>query len=235
MVARKLLGVVSVGALFAGIALANPSGARTPGPRDERRAIDTADQATARAIVIRPSDLPGWKPVSRFPASDGPNPCPKYDPDLSSVIVTGHERGRQFVRRLGEDNEVFTSEVELFASETHARTKWRAGTSAAAVACFREQLSSLAPPGAIVITDNAIPLDLPAVAPLRFGRRYQMIWVTGGELGGVWIDYIYLVRGRAAVSLMAQRAGLPPKAPPTSAVERRLAKVLGKRLAVASG
>jgi hypothetical protein len=94
-------------------------------------------------------------------------------------------------------------------------------------------MEEYAPGGAITVTATAEPLRLPRVAPRQFARRYRLFWFAGGgEVGVVYLDDIYLVRGRADVSLLVQRIG-PPAKPPTATVERQAVRLLGERLEAA--
>jgi hypothetical protein len=220
----KILGLVAAAVLPASAVAAS-----SQDPHDEKRAIVPTDQAAVRSIVIQPSDVPSWKPFGRYPpAGEG---CPKFDPDLSSVTITGEHRGRQFAPRKGAADEAFTSAAWAYESAGDALTEWKAYTSRASVECTRDQIADSAPPGSINVTARAVPLRLPRVAPRQFARRYKLLWFTaGGDLGTVVFDDILLGRDRAEVSLLMQRVG-PPDANPTASVERQLVRLLGQRLA----
>jgi hypothetical protein len=220
--------LMASGVALAGISAAIAAGASSQDPTDEQRAIDPADQAAVRAIVIQPSDVPGWRPFARYPAAGGE--CPNFDPDKSVFTLTGEYRGRQFTRRKGSVDEVFTSAAWAYATEADAHGEFRIDTSAAAVACLRDQLSKSAPSGSINVTARVVPLRLPRVAPRQFARRYRLIWFTGGDIGNIYLDDILLGRSRAEVSLIVQRVG-EADAPPTATLERRLTRQLGQRLA----
>ena len=218
--------------LVAVLALSGAAGALSQDPRDERRAIAADDQAASRSIVIRPSDVPGWRPLSRFPRGGGGG-CPRFDPDLSAYTITGEFRGRQFVRRNAEIGEVFTSAAWIYATETDAAAEWRIYTSAASTACFNDQVGKAAPSGSITVTSPPVPLNLPRVAPRQFARRYRVLWVKGGgELGNIYVDEIKLGRRRGEATLLVQRVG-EDDSPPAAKLERRLTRLLGRRLALA--
>ena len=223
---------ITWGALVAGLVFSGAAGALSQDPREERRAIVAEDQAASRSIVIQPSDMPGWRPLSRFPRGGGGG-CPHFDPNLSAYTITGEFRGRQFVRRMGEIGEVFTSAAWVYATETDAAGEWRIYTSAASTACFKAQLGKTAPSGSITVTSPPVPLNLPRVAPRQFGRRYRVLWFKGGgELGNIYVDEIKLGRGRSEVTLLVQRVG-EDDSPPSAKLERQLTKLLGRRLALA--
>jgi hypothetical protein len=149
------------------------------------------------------------------------------------VTITGDKLGRQFSRRNSKIDETVTSAASVYETAEDSVREWRAWTSAAWVACLRGQVESSAPAGAISVTAKAVPLRLPRVAPRQFARRYKLVWFTlSGDLGVVYFDDIYLVRGRADVSLLVQRLG-PPDVPPTATVERQLVRLLGERLEAA--
>jgi len=118
----------------------------------------------------------------------------------------------------------------VFETEDDALGAWRIWTSPGLVACIRKMLQDSAPAGSILSASaKAAPLKLPRVAPLQFARRYVLVLLATGDISAVYFDDIYLVRGRAAVSLIVQRVG-EVGVPPTASVERRLVMLLGKRL-----
>lgn len=201
-------------------------------PLDEQRAINAADQRLAQSLVVTPADMPGWRAFGRYP-SGGSASCPRFKPDLSDVTITGDKRGRQFGRQDSPINEALTSAATVYETPTDALAEWRVWTSPAWVECLRKQIEESAPGGAITVTAKAAPLRLPRVAPRQFARRYKLLWfTTGGDLGVVYFDDIYLVRDRADASLLVQRMG-PPDKPPTAAVERQAVRLLGQRLEAA--
>ena len=224
--------MVLLGVLLAGVTAGGATGRLTQGdPLAEQRAINAADQQVAKSLVIQPTDLPGWRPFGRYPKGGSSAACPKFKPDFSDFTITGEKLGRQFARRNSKIDEALTSAATVYETPEAALGEWRIWTSSAAVACLRDQIEGSAPAGAISITAKAVPLRLPRVAPRQFARRYKLVWFTvGGDIGTVYFDDIYLVRGRADVSLLVQRLG-PPDEPPTATVERQLVRLLGQRLA----
>ena len=221
-----------VGALVSGAVLASAAGASARDPRASQRAITPADQAAARSLVIQPSAMPAWRPFARHPRA-GAGACPNFEPDLSGFTITGEFGGRQFVRRKGDTGEVFTTAAWTYKTEQDALGEWRISTSAAAVACFRDQVSRLGPAHlSITITDRPVPVSLPRVARRQFSRRYRLLWFDtgGGGVGNIYVDTIILGRGRAEVSLIVQRVSEGDDVPPTATLERQLTKLLGDRL-----
>ena len=229
----RSLRVLAVTAVVSAVAASGAAALKLQDdPLDETRAINAADQRLAASLVIAPADMPGWRPFGRYP-SGGSSSCPKFKPDLSTVTITGDKRGRQFGRKSSSINEALTSAATVYETPRDALAEWRVWTSAAWVECLRRQIEGSAPAGAITVTAKAVPLRLPRVAPRQFARRYKLLWfTTGGDLGVVYFDDIYLVRDRADVSLLVQRVG-PPDKPPTAAVEREAVRLLGERLEAA--
>lgn len=227
---RRLLGPLVASIVLAGVAVASPAALSSQDPRDEQRAINAADQQLARSLVVRPVDMPGWKAFGLYPKGGGGTGCPKFNPDFSDFTITGDQRGRQFMRRNSKIDEVLSSSAEVYETEDDTLGEWRIWTSAASVACLRKLLQESAPSGSLTVSAEAAPLKLPRVAPRQFARRYLVIWVANNQFTAVYFDDIYLVRGRAAVSLIVQRVG-SPDVRPTASVERRLVMLLGKRLA----
>ena len=225
---RGFVRLLTLTGALAVVFTANAIGASLQDPKEEQRATDPTDQAALRSIVIQPLDMPGWRPFARYPPGGGSG-CPKFDPDRSAFTITGETLGRQFTRRSSKIDEAFTSAAWSYATEDDALGEWKIYTSAASVACTREQLTEATPKGSLNVTARAVPLGLPRVAPRQFTRRYRLLWFTGGEMGSIYFDDTYLGRGRAEVSLLVQRVG-PDDKPPTAALERRLVRLLGERL-----
>jgi hypothetical protein len=225
------LRLLITGAVLAGVTASGAAALADADPREEKRAIRSGDQALAQSLVITGADLSGFK--TSGPAPKGKLACPpKFNPDLSGVVITGDVGGRQFFRRLGNNSEVFVSTAEVYASEAHARAEWQVYTSASRTNCARDTMETFASPGSITVTDNALRLRLPRVAPSQFARRYHVIWIVDNQVNSAYLDEIFLARGRAGVRVLVQRAGRPAK-PPTASLERKLTQLLGNRLAAA--
>ena len=86
---RRAAAVLALFAVLAGTAAA----ARHP--KDPREAFTSADQARARRITLRLTDLPAtWE---RLPARAPAEPrCPNGDPDMSDLTLTGKAISRDF-------------------------------------------------------------------------------------------------------------------------------------------
>ena len=137
------------------------------------------------------------------------------------------------MQRTGDTGLAVSAKATVYSVQAHAEAEWRIWTGPAAVACLADTLeqSVASLPGALIITTNASPLSLPRVAPRQFARRYLVIWVANAEMYSVTFDVIDLGRRTGAVRLFFQREG-PPGAPDAT-LERRLVRLLGKRLAAA--
>jgi hypothetical protein len=90
---KRSLSVVTLGAI---LALLSGPATHASGPRRETKAINAADQAAARAVVVERADLRpqgGWKGGATKPEYVLLN-CSYYHPDLSRFVITGEAASR---------------------------------------------------------------------------------------------------------------------------------------------
>ena len=201
---------------------------------DVRRRPVPADQARARAIVLTRADLgSAWRSLGRI-STRRPTCPPAFAPRLSRLVVQGERGGEQLRRQGKETQELVASSVEVYGTAAQANQAWRLWSSPAAIACMSQLVSNAAPipEGSLMVDSEASALQLPRVAPRQLARRFLVLWVGDGSIETLTVDYVHLVRGRTSVALFVQRLGPPGK--PDEALERRLLRLLGKRLAVAS-
>src|SRR5262245_46503084 len=74
------------------VVLATAAAAAAANGKGEKIQINAADQAAARAVTLRRSDLPpagGWTGGRVKPDNSTPPSCPNYPVDLSRFVLTG--------------------------------------------------------------------------------------------------------------------------------------------------
>ena len=195
------------------------AGVATAASTDPVERHTKADQARARAVMLRAADLgPGWKSV---PVNENVQ-CRAFHPDESDLIETG-EANRIFDAggaRVGSSATVFKTRAQAAAS-------WKRTVKPAALNCALEGLRESLPVGATVRVRTLSRFSFPRVAPRTAGLR--LVARVGDVLQGtnVHMDVVVLGRARTLAALLVVSVGAP--VPP--AVERRLAGLMASRMA----
>jgi len=187
---------------------------------DPKKRITPADQARAKAMLLRKSDFS--LAFRAGPASTGADfYCAALDE--SDLTVTGQAESPSFSGGV----EFAASTAYVYASRANAKASWRRGTSAAGQQCVRQGLQNQIQ-GTSVRLVSFRKLPFPA-----FARRSVLYRVVAEQQGGVrlYLDLIALQHSRAQVAVV-YGSGLSP---PPAAEERRLAKVTAARMAKAMG
>ena len=188
---------------------------------DPRKQIRSADQARARAMLLRQSDLPGFQ---RQPSS-GADPhlsCPGLDE--SDLTVTGDAEAPTWSASV-----IFvTSSSTVYATRADAATSWRRGTSPAGTRCLREELGrEFGRQGVGVVSLRRIAF--PALAQRSAAYRLTLTGQAQGQTVNAYVDFIVLGQGRAIAGLVVGSAVVKPDRP----AEVRLARTVAARMATA--
>lgn len=187
---------------------------------DPKKRITAADQARAKAMLLRKADFS--VAFGAGPASTGSDfYCAAVDE--SDLTLTGQAESPTFAGGV----EFVTSTAYVYASRANANTSWRRGTSAAGQTCLRRGLLS-----EIQGTSVKLVSFRKASFPV-FGERSVLYRVVAEQQGGVriYFDLVALQHSRAQVAIV-YGSGLSP---PPAAEERRLARVTAARMAKAMG
>jgi hypothetical protein len=209
IVLRLLVCFVLLALVGAGAALAAQG--------DPQKKLTSADNARARAMLLKKADLgPGF---SGQPASDDFDfYCQALDE--SDLTLSGEAKSQMFHAGLVN----IGSAAGLYASVSDANASWKRGTSAAGVACISSTLKKVTEEaGAEFVSFRKIPF--PAVAPRTVAFRWTSV-VQGIRL---YADWVYVARSRAQAALFF--ASAPAPAPKAS--EARLARLIAGRMASA--
>jgi hypothetical protein len=182
------------------------------------------DQAAARAVVIRRTDLgsSGWQGGPVKPdLSSTPN-CPNFHPKVSDLVVTGAAE-TAFQRSSLE----FSSVAEVLKTRRMVRLDWRRSVvPRAAVPCLRRTLANGLPAGARIVSFARVPAPHVGTRSARF-RGVIRIDVFGRTTRLV-TDIVITFRSRTEITLNA--AGPASAARSISAAEARLARVMVSRV-----
>lgn len=205
----------------AGAALALPD----RHPRDPREAFTAADQAWAKRIALKRSDLPaGWRGTK---PSGGEDPrCASFDPDLSDLTLTGESESMDFER-----GPVFVSSAtEIFRTAREAATSFRRGAKPKLIRCydevFREAFRTQAPQAEIRLVSGRV-VAAPPVGDRRFAMRLEWEIVAAGAPIRTYLDVFGWDRGRASTGVvLVSTLGVRPD----RALEVRIAKRLDARM-----
>jgi len=200
------------------LALLVVSGAALAARGDPQKKITPADQARAKAMLLRKTDLgPGFK-AKPADQSDDDFYCKALDE--SDLTLTGEAESPDFDTDL-----VFISSIaQVYESVADANTSWRRGTSAAGEKClsdeFRRQLKADG-----LRVGSFRRTSFPRIADRSIAYRLA----ASGQGVKVYIDFAVLQESRAQAALFFVSA-------PTSvakAEQVRLARIVAGRMAKA--
>lgn len=207
-------GFISV-ALALGL-LATVSGSALALRGDPQKRMIRADQARARAMLLRRSDLgASFKP--KPPNKGSGTYCPSDDE--SDLTLTGGADSPEWTH----SQPVFwvSSGSRVYESVADARRSWKRLTRQATQRCladsFHRNLSA---------TISFHRRSFPRVAQQTFEYRLSdLVRVQGGEIG-IYIDLV-LLRESRAIAILGFGSS---RHPPTRAYEERVAGVVGNRM-----
>lgn len=207
--------VLALALAFAGSALADHL--------DPEKRIRTADQARAKAMLLRSSDLPGFR---RQPSSGADPHLTCAGLDESDLTVTGDAEAPNW----GLSVVLVTSSATVYATQADAATSWRRGTSAVGMRCLRAEFGrQFARQGARVVSFRRV--SFPALAQRSAAYRLTLEVTTQGQTVNAFVDAVVLVHGRAIGGLVVGSAVVEPDRP----AEVRLARTIAGRMAKAMG
>jgi hypothetical protein len=211
-IVRRLLAFVVLLALL-------PAGSALADHFDPQRKIRPADQARAKAMLLRKSDLAPGYAVGSKGGSAHLNCAPLDESDLT---LTGEAESPMWIGGLT----FISSYANVYRSASENDASWRRSTSAAGRRCVASEFQRLAgTSGVRLVSLRELPFT--RVAPRTV--VYRLLFELQGQGGALTIDLVALARSRAqAFFLVASAAGAPSKAE-----ELRLARIVAGRLASA--
>jgi hypothetical protein len=215
---RRLLGLMVLAA-----AVAVPAALASNG--DPQKRLTKADQAKARAIVLRRSDFPaGWvgKPNTNT-SQDNPR-CSTYNPDQSDLVETGDVDSPDFTRA---DGSFVSSSVGIFKTAAMAKTGYARVARPELASCFGELFKKGAAPAKVQL------LHVGALPFRRLRDRANAYRLTAnvtlqGTTIPVAIDIVTFNRGRVDAAMIF----LGIRGPLQSSFEQSLAARVAARAAV---
>jgi hypothetical protein len=219
---RRLLLVV-----VASLAGASAAIAAVGDPLDPKVAITKADQALARAALLRQSDLgPGWTNRSTAQPSSLKAPiCPQIRPDYSKLTLTGHAES---VFDNGNGGFQVISDVEVWKTVKQAEQHMGALLKPALPRCIRYSLlkSVGGTQGVTLLPTKARKLG--KFAEVSVSYRVPVAIESGGQTFVVNSDYVFLRKGRTEVYINVTAPSTDEDQ--VTAFVTRLAKTLAARI-----
>jgi hypothetical protein len=208
----KLIGVIVLVALVA-------TTAAFAGRGDPRERFNPADQARAKAMLLRPADFS--VAYTARPGSSGGGDFYCAALDESDLTLTGKARSPSYTTT----GEYVSSSSDVYASRSDATASWKRGTSSAGQQCLRAGLRA-------ELQGTAVKLV--SLKRLPFPRRgersaaYRAVAIAQGIR--VYLDVVAMQVSRAEASVLYVAALGPPPAGElprlTGVVERRMEKAM---------
>ena len=191
--------------------------------QDPQKRLTKADNARARALLVKRTDLPaGFRPQ----LSAGPDPHVGCSASVSEsdLTITGDAEGRQLA--LGV---VFVSSAaRIYESVADASASWRRSTSAAGTKCATQLLRrEFAKQGVDLVSLRRI--SFPRVSERSAAYRVELSAMTSQGTVPVYVDIVALLRSRGQATVIVGSAVIPPQ----RAEELRLARIVARRMASA--
>ena len=209
-------------ALAAGVTVA----AALAGRGREQIRYTAADQAAARATVLRRADLlpsTGWTGGRVKPDLSPPPSCPNYHPKQSDLVLTGAAESnfRRGAVAIG-------NEIQILKTRRMLRLDWQREVLApGTISCQRQDLATSLGSSAKVVSFKRIPFPRIARYTTEF-RALVDVSVPGVKTAHLVVDAVLLGRSRTEISFttVAPASGKAS----LSAAERRLARKIVARV-----
>jgi hypothetical protein len=191
-------------------------------PRDPREAFTVADQAWAKRIALRRSDLPaGWRGTPSTSSGEDPR-CPTFDPDMSDLTLTGNAESPDFER----GTSFLASETDVFRTAEQTETSFRRGAKPQLIRCYDDFIRKELGAQAEVRLVSGKVVAAPPVGERRFAVR--LLWEITANSRSIrsHLDVIGWDRGRASTVVVYTTLGVAPD----RALERRIAQRVDARM-----
>ena len=197
------------------------SGAALAARGDPQEKINPADQARARAMLLRKADLGLSFQAQPSGGANSNLECPALDE--SDLTLTGKAESSTFTGSFT----FASSEAQIYESVADANASWRRGTSAAGTACLRDGLRrEFAKEGLKLVSLRKIAF--PRIAQKSAAYRIALAGQSQSVTVRVILDVIVLMHLRAQVGVF-----IGSLVPPNKDDELRLGRLTAGRMAKA--
>jgi hypothetical protein len=214
------LSVLAIASVTAVVALtAGGCGGSVRGTGRPNEKLTAADQAHAKALLLRKIDIGGPVEVERQSLKDDPHYCKATD--QSDLTITGKAESKLFSAHGIDD--IASSSARIYSTAADAAAGWQRATASAGLECAAASARrGLQKSGFEFISLHKVPF--PAVAPQT--TAFRLTFRETKEQRG-YFDYVLLRDSRAATNLVFG-SDLVPWA---KADQIRIARLLAKRMA----
>jgi hypothetical protein len=212
-----LAAILATALIVTGVALAEAPVVR----------FDPADQAAAKATVLKAADLgPGWKGGLTKAEVDGADGCPGFKPKQADLVVTGLAES-EFEHRPGALN--VTSQAQVMKTKAMVRLDWeRTVAHPAVLPCLRRTFAGTEDKSVRFVSANRLPFPRVGTRSARY--RVVMNYVVGKDTVPMLFDFVAIEAGRTELSLSLIAPLKSRRAADTA--EARLARILVQRATV---
>jgi hypothetical protein len=193
------------------------------GASNEPIKLTPADQAAARAVVLRRADLgsSGWEGGATKPDLSSGLSCPNFHPKVSDLVITGAAQTN--FRRSAL---VFGNLVVILRTRRMVALDWRRSFVApGAIPCLRRTMSKALGSSGRLVSFTKLPF--PRVTPRTALYRAVIAVQAGGRAVRVITDLAFAAKSRTEITLNVAAPASAANA--VSAAERRLVRVLVRR------
>jgi hypothetical protein len=186
-------------ALIAVASLALAAGAFAGNGDRQQVHLVRADQASARTIVLKESDLGSgpWKGGAKKPdLSAGPT-CKNYHPKASDLVLTGVAEtdfsATDAIRAVD-------TEVQILKTRHMVALDWQRAVLAPGLpSCLKSYLTRTVPAGSKLVSMKKIAF--PHIAPYTAAYRILLDISASGKTIRVFVDAVFLGRGRTEITM----------------------------------
>lgn len=220
---RRLLLVALAALVLAGTVLA---GTALADPLDPKVAYNAADQARAKAALLRQSDLgTAWADHSTATPSSLKAPvCPSLRPNYSKLTITGHAES---VFDNGNGGIQVVSDVEVWKTAKQAEQHMNALLKPALPKCIKYSFLK-SPGGSKLILLPVKARELGKFADVSVSYRAPVGYKVGKQTYTVLSDFVFLRKGRTEIYINV--TGPSTAEDQLTAFETRIAKTLAARI-----
>jgi hypothetical protein len=210
-------------ALVAGVMSAVASSASHSTPNRERVRLNSADQAAARAAVLRRGDLgSGWTGGARKAPAPSTVTCPGYQPKQSDLVRTGAAEAR-----FQHTGLVLQTDAQVLKTRTMVARDWqRSVADPRSVKCLRHLLSKQLPSNERLVSFGR--RAFPRLAKYSAAYRMLVRVHAQGQTVLVVVDLVVVGRSRTELTLTMSAPATARKA--LSAAEVQVARALLTRV-----
>ena len=211
---RRLISCLLLGCLVV-------VGAAAANHQDPQKRLTKADNARARAMLVKQSDLPAGFRVQPSSDDDPHYTCPASVSE-ADLTLTGEAHGKSFTTGVT----FVESGSQVYESDADARASWRRSTSTAGIGCLSTLLRrEYAKQGLNLVSLRKTAF--PRVGERTIAFRIEIAAQSAQGTVPIFIDLVAQLHSRAQATVIV---GAGVVAPPR-AEEVRLARLVADRMA----